>query len=107
MTMPGPNERRYSQNEWGTGGATAGACATFPTASFKSLTSLPGMTNTSTNHYHNSRLIGRVYQHVHTFFSNARRLTEHNTPCHDSFIKRVRPWRHLPASCGYPLARSQ
>ena len=31
------------------------------------------MTNTSTNHYHNSRLIGRVYQPIHPFFSNARR----------------------------------
>jgi hypothetical protein len=35
-----------------------------------------GMTNTSTNHYHSSRLIGRVHQSIHAFFSNARWLTK-------------------------------
>jgi len=34
------------------------------------------MTNTSTNHYHSSRLIGRVHQLIHTFFSNARWIAE-------------------------------
>src|SRR5262245_12383851 len=34
------------------------------------------MTNTSTNHYHSTRLVGRVYQPFHTFFSNARRPAE-------------------------------
>src|SRR5262245_42403410 len=34
------------------------------------------MTNTSTNHYHSSRLIGRVHQPIHTFFSKAHWLAE-------------------------------
>jgi len=34
------------------------------------------MTNTSTNHYHSSRLIGRVHQLIHAFFSNARWIAE-------------------------------
>src|SRR5262245_45621698 len=41
-----------------------------------SLSFSSGMTNTSTNHYHSSRLIGRVHQPIHTFFSNARWLAE-------------------------------
>ena len=34
------------------------------------------MTNTSANHYHRSRLIGRGQGSIHIFVSNARRLTK-------------------------------
>jgi hypothetical protein len=35
-----------------------------------------GITTTATEHYHSSRLIGKILQPMHTFFSNARWLTE-------------------------------
>src|SRR2546428_5719055 len=34
------------------------------------------MTASSANHYHSSRFIGKVHHPIHTFFSNARWLTE-------------------------------
>src|SRR5215475_9169501 len=42
-----------------------------PSATFSS-----GITVGSANHYHSSRLIGRIHQPIHTFFSNARRPTK-------------------------------
>src|SRR5215510_1528690 len=51
------------------------------------------MTNTSTNHYHSTRLVGRVYQPFHTFFSNARRPAE-GTPIL-SFARGILAFRDL------------
>ena len=77
-----------------------GARSLVPFGHCWSLTTSSGMTNTSTNHYHSSRLIGRIHRRVHTFFSNARRPTEGTRtsakPLPPAFLR----WRTKPPQSG-------